>query len=84
MPVLRDFSGCRINEAGFSGCDLRNAVFRKCDLMRATFIQNDLSGADFRTSFNYCIDPGANRMTAARFSYPEVLGLLDAYDIIVE
>jgi len=77
-------SGCRVNETEFSECDLKDALFRECDLLRTVFIQNDLSGADFRTSLNYIIDPDINKVKGAKFSYPGVLGLLEGYDIIIE
>ncbi|MEI6884575.1 MAG: hypothetical protein WCO02_08810 [Bacteroidota bacterium] len=39
---------------------------------------------DFRSSFNYSIDPGMNRMKKAKFSLAGLVGLLDQYDIEVE
>jgi hypothetical protein len=45
------------------------------------FNQSNLEKVDFRTSKNYAIDPENNRIKRAKFSYPDVLGLLDKYDI---
>jgi len=59
-------------------------VFDNCDLTRAIFIQTNLEKADFRSSFNYSIDPEMNRMKKARFSLAGVVGLLDKYDVDVE
>ena len=44
----------------------------------------ELEKADFRTAFNYSIDPENNRMKKAKFSPPEVVGLLNKYDIEID
>jgi hypothetical protein len=49
-----------------------------------TFNTVTLTGADFRTAFNYFMDPENNRIKNARFSIPGVLGLLYKYGIRVE
>ncbi len=41
-------------------------------------------GVDFRTSFNYSIDPQLNRIKKAKFSLPGIAGLLDKYDIVID
>jgi len=50
-------------------------------LARATFAHTNLEYADFTTSYNYSINPETNRIHKAKFSMPEVLGLLSHYDI---
>jgi len=78
------FVNCTVSETDFTESNLSNAVFDQCDLTRAIFIHSNLEKADFRTSFNYSIDPGMNRMSKARFSLAGVAGLLDKYDIEVD
>jgi hypothetical protein len=53
-------------------------------LSGATFENTNLEKADFRTSFNYSIDPEINRIKKAKFALPEVLGLLNKYDLVIE
>jgi len=42
-----------------------------------------LKRADFRTSYNYSIDPENNNLKQAKFSAAGIIGLLDKYDIQV-
>ena len=44
----------------------------------------DLEGVDFRSSFNYSIDPSLNRIKKARFAISGLPGLLDKFDIEIE
>ncbi len=68
----------------FIDCDLSGCVFRNSDFMNTTFQDCDLSNADFRQAKNYRINTTSNRVHKARFSLPEVLGLLDNLDVIIE
>ena len=56
-------------------------MFDECDLSRAAFDNTIMEKADFRTSYNYSIDPERNKVRKAQFSFPHVVGLLDKYDI---
>ncbi len=78
------FKNTQLNDADFTGCDLTGALFENCDLGRANFDNTIVEKADFRTSFNYSIDPERNRIKKARFSIMGVAGLLDRYDIEIE
>ena len=78
------FEGCDLQEADFSEADLSGAVFGHCDLHRATFFRSNLEKADFRSAYGYSIPPESNRLKKARFSMPDVLGLLDGYGIEIE
>ena len=40
--------------------------------------------ADFRNSHNYTIDPETNSIKKAKFSLPDVIGLLSKYNIDIE
>lgn len=78
------FKNSKLHEIIYSECNLKNSIFDGCDLFRTTFEHSILEGADFRTSFNYSINPDNNRIKKALFSRDGVVGLLDQYDIIVE
>jgi uncharacterized protein YjbI with pentapeptide repeats len=71
-------------EVDFSGATLEGAAFVDSDLSGARFVRTRLSGADFRSARNYRIDPTANRLAGARFSLPEAISLLGAFDIVLE
>ena len=73
-----------LEEVDFSETELTSAQFTDCDLRSAMFDQTNLEKVDFTTSFNYSIDPEANRIRKAKFSKEGVMGLLAKYDIIVE
>ena len=78
------FKNCQLLEADFTESDLTSSAFDNCDLDRAIFDNSILEKADFRTACNYSIDPEANRVKKARFSFPGVLGLLSKYNIEIE
>jgi len=78
------FKHSSIQEADFTETDLSNSSFDNCDLLRTTFINTNLEMADFRTSFNYSLDPGLNCVKKAKFSLPGIAGLLVKYDIIID
>jgi uncharacterized protein YjbI with pentapeptide repeats len=78
------FANCILQEVDFTGCDLTGSTFSNCDLSRTRFDRTILEKTDFRTSYNYSIDPEINRMKKAKFSIPGVVGLLDKYGIVVE
>ena len=78
------FKNTQLKEADFTECDLTGSVFDNCNLQGATFEKTLLEKVDFRTSFNYSIDPEINRVKKARFSVTGIAGLLDKYDIEIE
>jgi uncharacterized protein YjbI with pentapeptide repeats len=80
----RIFKNCQLLETDFSESDLTASVFDNCDLSGATFDNTNIEKADFTTAFNFSIDPEINRIKKAKFSLPEVLGLLNKYDIVIE
>jgi len=63
---------------------LTNAVFDNCNLSQAIFENTILEKTDFRTSYNYSIDPEINRIKKAMFSIAGLSGLLNKYDIDIE
>lgn len=78
------FKNSQLHETEFTETDLTSAVFDNCDLSQATFDQTILDKADFRTAYNYSIDPEINRIKKAKFSLSDVFGLLFKYDIEIE
>jgi fluoroquinolone resistance protein len=78
------FKNSQLYEVDFTECDLSSASFENCDLTGAIFKDTILEKADFRTAFNYSIDPELNRIKKAKFSRSGIAGLLDKYDIEIE
>ena len=78
------FTNSKLIEVDFTECDLSNSVFSGCDFSGAVFDNTGLEKTDFRTSFNYCIDPVLNRLKKAKFSLSEVHGLLYKIDIEID
>ena len=79
-----DFSTCQFRECVFDGCALAGADFSGAPLGRTAFTRCDLQKADFRRAEAYAIDPAANKLKGARFSFPEVVALLDSTGIQIE
>ena len=78
------FNNSTLCEVDFSGADLSHALFENCDLSRAVFERSLLEKADFRTAYNFSIDPEMNKIKKAKFSAAGIAGLLNKYDIEIE
>jgi len=78
------FHDCSLIDVNFEKTDLSDSVFHNCDLSQANFFQTNLYKTDFRTAFNYEIDPEFNKMKKARFSNVGLAGLLKKYEIEIE
>jgi len=78
------FAHSLLQEVDFTDCDMSQAVFDHCDLDRAVFHRSGAEGTDFRTAFNFVIDPEANKIRKALFSIQGLPGLLGKYDIVIE
>jgi len=78
------FTDCSMVETDFTEADLTDAHFNNCNLNRAFFNRTILKNADFRTSYNFIIDPDINNLKKARFSVHGLPGLLAKYDIRIE
>jgi len=79
-----NFKNVQLQEVDFTECDLTGSTFYQCDLSKAVFANTILEKTDFRTSYNYSINPEINKLKKARFSLSSVTGLLDKYDIEVD
>ena len=78
------FTSCKLEEVDFTEADLSSSVFDNCDLSKTIFENTILQKVDFRTAYNYSINPEKNNIKKAKFSLPEVMGLLNNYDIEIE
>ena len=75
------FVRCLIRESRFVESVLTEANFEHVEFERTVFHHCELGGANFLQAQGYSIDPTANRLKGARFSFPEVLGLLQGFEI---
>lgn len=78
------FKHCTFKEADFSECNLSQSTFDNCDLTDAVFDGTNLEKCDFRSAYNYRIDPNNNRIRNAHFSLNGLPGLLGNYQIKIE
>jgi uncharacterized protein YjbI with pentapeptide repeats len=78
------FKNTMLQEADFTEAECSNSIFDLCDLSRTVFYHTNLEKCDFRTSYNYSIDPEVNKIKKAKFSLNGIMGLLAKYDIDVE
>lgn len=72
---------CTAIEADFAETDLSGCDCRETDFAKARFLHTNLSKADFSGARNYQIDPTANTVKRARFTLPEAVALLQAFDL---
>ena len=68
----------------FVNTNLTNANFENSDLKNSLIKNANLSFASFKNAKNYGIDPNNNFLKKTIFSIPEVISLLDIYDIELE
>ena len=78
------FDHCILNEIDFSESNLTSVKFDGCDLDRSVFWNTNLEKSDFRTAFNFSIDPERNRLKKAKFSSMGAHGLLEKYGLDIE
>lgn len=89
-----DFSGMALNGFDWTGAELQQCTFDETRLAGASFsgvrlgasrfTRCDLQKADFRGAEEYVIDLESNRLKGARFSFPDVVRLLDGTGIVIE
>lgn len=78
------FIDCSIVAVDFMSTDLTEVIFDNCDLYRSEFAKAIANKANFKSSYNYTIDPTKTKLKKAIFSLREVKGLLFKHDVIVE
>ena len=78
------FINCSLIAVDFMGADLTEVLFENCDLYRSEFAKAIANKADFKTSYNYTINPKTTKLKKAIFSIEGLKGLLFKHDIIVK
>ncbi|MFZ6022097.1 MAG: pentapeptide repeat-containing protein [Patescibacteria group bacterium] len=78
------FKNCKLTEADFSEALLSESSFEFSELTRTVFHHTNLTKCDFRSAVNYSLDARQNQLKGAKFSEPEVMNLLNSFDIIIE
>lgn len=78
------FIDCSIIAVDFMKTDLTGVVFDNCDLYRSEFALAIANKANFKTSYNYTIDPTKTKIKKAVFSLAEVKGLLFKHDLDIK
>ena len=58
--------------------------FNNSDLRGSRFQNANLSFASFQTARNYSIDPKENITTKLKVTIPELIGLLDFFDLDIQ
>jgi uncharacterized protein YjbI with pentapeptide repeats len=75
------FTNCSLIAVDFMATDLTEVLFENCDLYRSEFAKAIANKANFKTSYNYTIDPKTTKK--AVFALEGLKGLLYKHDIIV-
>ena len=78
------FKDCSLKEVDFSEVDLSGAGFQNCDLSGTAFNRSILEKADFRTAYQYNIDPSLNKMKQAKFAATGLEGLLSKFQLDID
>jgi len=68
------FQNTFLVEADFTGSVFRETLFSACDLKKASFFD----------AHGYSIDPRSNQIEKAIFSTPDVLSLIECFNIIIK
>lgn len=79
-----EMSECQLQHVDFTETNLSGANCRYSDFTGARFINTNLEYTDFSYASNYAIHPDGNKLRKTIFSLPEVLSLLDVYDIVIK
>jgi fluoroquinolone resistance protein len=76
-----NMQSCKANDIDFREADLSNGSFVDTDFYQSLFVQTNLSSADFSGAVNYNIDMNLNHLKKAIFSFPDVINLLQNFEI---
>ncbi len=79
-----EMTNCTIKEADFSETNLSKSNCRYSDFMGSRFANTNLQFTDLSYASNYSIHPDGNKLKKTVFSSPDVLSLLDVYDIVIK
>ena len=75
------FESCEIIECDFNSTYLVEAVFNESLFKRTLFHDANLQKASFFNASGYSIDPRNNKVAKAVFCFPEVLALIECFDV---
>ncbi len=78
------FEQCKAHELDLRGADLLGASLCYTDFYKTLFQHCNLSKANFTGAINYLINPLENKIAKAKFSFPDVIGLLKSFDIEIK
>jgi len=79
-----EMTNCIVKEVDFSETNLSKSNCRYSDFSGARFVNTNLEYTDLSYASNYSIHPDGNKLKKTVFSSPDVLSLLDAYDIVIK
>lgn len=79
-----DFQSNHIIGCFFEECVMTDCSFHGCHLRDTLFANNNLTNADFTEAKEYQISIETNQLKNARFSFPDVIRLLDGLGIKIE
>lgn len=68
----------------FAGCSMKQSYFSKTQFRESEFFQCDLQKSNFQDATGYVIDLNTCTIKGSTFSMPEVLNLLDSYQIHIK
>jgi len=75
---------CNAKGVFFEEVNLEESDFSNTNFEEALFFKANLKKVNFTSATNYSIDLKTNNLRGTRFSYPEVMTLLDNLDIVIE
>ncbi|WP_162096660.1 pentapeptide repeat-containing protein [Desulfotalea psychrophila] len=79
-----EMTNCMVKEADFAETNLSKSNCRYSDFTGSRFVNTNLEYTDFSYASNYSIHPDGNKLKKTVFSLPDVLSLLDVYDIVIK
>ena len=78
------FLHCNLQDVDFTETVLTNSVFANCDLRGALFESSNIEKSDFRTAFNFNINPNHNKLKGGKYCKENIAGLLNDFKVNIE
>ena len=75
---------CKAHDVDFREGNFSNGSFMLTDLQGSLFMHTKLYASTFTSAINYHINPNENDIRKGKFSIPEVMNLLDCFQIQIE
>lgn len=76
-----NFSNSRFQESSFEECSITEGDFTNVSFQNTQFNNCNLTKGDFTDAYGYVIDISSNKLKGAKFSFPEVVNLLNSLEI---